>query len=167
MRRFFIADTHFGHENIIKYCNRPFKSTTEMNRVLIDNWNRTVKDEDIVWMLGDFAFGSKDYIKSITSQLNGRKKLILGNHDRHKIPFYEECGFNFVSRYPILVDKTIILSHAPIEFLNENCPFFNIHGHVHDNPAFSDISKTSACVSVERINYKPIEFEELKRKWKD
>ena len=54
---FFISDLHFDHANIIRYCNRPFKSKEEMNRAIIKNWNSTVKDKDSVYILGDVAFG--------------------------------------------------------------------------------------------------------------
>ena len=58
MRIFLVSDTHFNHENILKYCNRPFNTIEEMNVALIGNWNSVVKDDDIVYFLGDFALGS-------------------------------------------------------------------------------------------------------------
>lgn len=167
MRRFVIADTHFGHENVIRYCDRPFESVEQMDKVLISNWNNIVRKDDLVWVLGDFVIGSKDYTKYIIKSLNGRKKLVLGNHDRYKQAFYTECGFEFVSPYPVLIDNFIILSHAPLEFLNENCPFFNIYGHVHNDQRYADLTSNSACVSVERIGYKPIDLEGLKDKVKN
>lgn len=158
MHRFVIADTHFGHENIIRYCDRPFESVEQMDEALISNWNNRVRNDDIVWVLGDFALGSKDYVKSITKKLNGRKKLILGNHDRYRESFYRDCGFEFVSPYPVLIEDFIILSHAPIELLSEDCLFFNIYGHVHNDPRYVDMTDSSACVSVERIGYAPMVF---------
>ena len=78
MANYFTADTHFGHKNIIKYCNRPFDSIDEMNEVMIENWNRVVSSKDNVYHLGDFGF--KD-INLILSRLNGNIHLIHGNHD--------------------------------------------------------------------------------------
>lgn len=164
MKTFVIADPHFGHENIIRYCNRPFVSAAEMDRSIIDNWNKTVSNDDIIWVLGDFALASRDYTKSIIKSLRGRKRLILGNHDRYSQTWYEEAGFEFVSPYPILKENYIVLSHAPLEFLNENCPFFNIYGHVHNDPRYLNLTKSGACVSMERIGYRPIELDRIIKK---
>lgn len=57
---FFTSDTHFGHSNIIKYCNRPFKDKDEMNETLISNWNKVVPEDGIVIHCGDFAFAGGD-----------------------------------------------------------------------------------------------------------
>ena len=76
------SDTHFGHENIIKYCDRPFSSVEEMDRTMIDNWNARVGEDDIVFHLGDFALSKgKARIPEIVAELNGTIHLILGNHD--------------------------------------------------------------------------------------
>jgi len=56
MNQWFSADDHFGHGNIIKYCNRPFKDSNDMNSSLIRNWNQRVKPEDTVFHVGDFCF---------------------------------------------------------------------------------------------------------------
>ncbi len=90
---YFVSDTHFNHKNIIDYCNRPFNSVDEMNNVLIQNWNATVSNNDIIYHLGDFALGRKDTIMEITSNLNGKKYLIRGNHDNWSVSFYESIGF--------------------------------------------------------------------------
>lgn len=79
---FLIGDTHFMHRNIIKYCNRPFKDVEEMTETLIKNWNSVVGKNDIVYVVGDFALCGKAKIIEIGNQLNGRKRLILGNHDQ-------------------------------------------------------------------------------------
>ena len=77
---YFTADTHFGHKAILQYCNRPFETINEMNEALINNWNSKVGPGDIVFHLGDFAFGGSTIWKSILERLNGRKYLIIGNH---------------------------------------------------------------------------------------
>lgn len=82
MARYFTADLHLGHRNIIDYCGRPFRSVDEMNVVLIERWNETVSRHDDVIVLGDFALGKLTETLPLVSRLNGRKVLLAGNHDR-------------------------------------------------------------------------------------
>ena len=93
---YFIADTHFGHENIIKYCNRPFNTKEEMNSHMIKEWNSIVKQDDVIYVLGDFALMmSREQIKEIINLLNGYKILIMGNHDKKRSRgFWLNVGFN-------------------------------------------------------------------------
>ena len=149
-----IADTHFGHANIIKFCNIPFNTVQEMGVKLIQLWNETVNKNDVVFMLGDFAFG-KDIIPQIVPLLNGEKILIKGNHDTYPNEFYRKCGFKEVSKYPILFDF-YLMSHEPLQ-LSETTPYFNFYGHVHNDNKYID-NATSKCVSVERIGYRPYNF---------
>jgi calcineurin-like phosphoesterase family protein len=81
-REFFTADTHFGHANIIRMCDRPFSSIEEHDRILVENWNAVVAKDDVVWHLGDFSH-SRDpkAARRVFEQLNGHKRLVLGNHD--------------------------------------------------------------------------------------
>lgn len=142
-----IADTHFFHENIIKYCGRPFNNVFEMNDKLIENWNKKVKNGDIIIHLGDFG---KKNISEIRQRLNGIIILLRGNHDNN-IQF--EDGF-------IIVEGTItmgkyILSHEPLE---ESTGLINVHGHIHEKESLSGIN-----ISVERIGYEPINIEDLKK----
>ena len=165
MRRnkiYFIGDTHFWHSAIIEYCNRPFKSAEEMNSGLIKKWNNTVRKNDVVYVVGDFALCGKDKIIEIGKKLNGRKRLILGNHDGASLKTYQEAGFDFVYNHPILLEGKYIVSHIPEEYNGDE--FVNIFAHVHDDEAYPDVTKTSFCVSSERIGYTPIEFEEIKRR---
>ncbi|TAX58935.1 hypothetical protein ELI02_02225 [Rhizobium leguminosarum] len=76
---YFTADQHFGHARVLE--NRPFESTDEMDRYIIDAHNAAVRDGDIVWMLGDFSAHQDSRTAQIFAQLRGRKRLILGNHD--------------------------------------------------------------------------------------
>lgn len=158
MKYFVIADTHFNHENIIKYCNRPFKSVEEMNETIIKNWNETVSNNDVVICLGDVGLGSSNDLKPIIERLNGKKILIMGNHDNFSENKYRELGFHTVSRFPIIYNNFFIMSHAPME-LSETTPYFNFYGHVHNDNKYID-NATSKCVSVERIGYRPYCFME-------
>lgn len=81
MTTFFTADTHFMHANIIKYCNRPFHGTDEMDEVLIRKWNERVGYNDQVYHLGDFGMRNSAKLSDILCRLNGKKFLIRGNHD--------------------------------------------------------------------------------------
>lgn len=162
----FIGDTHFSHSNIIKYCNRPFRDVFEMNEAMIDNWNKVVRKEDKVIMNGDFALCGKDKIIEIGQRLNGCKTLILGNHDGASLKTYYEAGFEYVSKYPIIFEDFYIISHQP-QFVQSNGVYANIYAHVHDSPEYTDCSSRSFCVSVKRINYTPIEFNEIIRRMKD
>lgn len=179
MRIFIASDLHFNHENIIKYSNRPFKDTQEMNAKLIVNWNKAVTPEDTVYFLGDFSFGrhSITYDRNFFNQLNGHKKIVLGNHDRHfnvydgvmkigsmktpeeAIAYWREVGFEEVFNNPIILDDYFILSHKPIDGINHTQIFANIHGHTH-NINMTDGNYFNA--SLESINYAPIDFEEIK-----
>lgn len=150
-----------SHRNIISYCNRPFATVADMNKAMIDNWNKVVRKDDKVIMNGDFALCGKDMVIEIGQQLNGRKTLILGNHDGASLKTYYDAGFEMVSKYPILVDEFFIVSHMP-QCAQENSLYVNVFAHVHDNPAFKDVSARGFCTSAERIGYTPIEFGEIK-----
>jgi calcineurin-like phosphoesterase family protein len=155
-----ISDTHFGHYKIIEYENRPFKDVQEMELKIIKNWNKTVTREDLVFFLGDFSFYNKEKTQNILKSLNGRKTLILGNHDfRKSLNWWREVGFENASKYPIVYDEFYILSHKPI-YLTENMPYANIHGHIHH---LKYESKQYFNVSVECIDYTPIDFDEIKK----
>jgi len=154
---FFISDTHFGHERIRLACKRPFSNTDEMDEALIKNWNKVVKPKDTVYHLGDFAFGN---IFKYRVRLNGKLHLILGNHDRLKREDYSL--FDSVSDYLKIkhYGQKIILCHYPIHYW-DCCHYGSWHlfGHVHGvhtNPG------KSKDITVDRINFTPISFDELK-----
>lgn len=157
-----IGDTHFGHNNVIEYENRPFINTNKMDQTIIDNWNRVVKKHDKVYFLGDFSFCDKEKTKNIINQLNGYKIMIKGNHDKRSNDFWLESGFKEVSKYPvILINEKLILSHQPIQY--DIGDFFNIHGHVHTKINDYELIYPNKykCVSVELINYTPINIQEI------
>lgn len=162
MRIWIISDTHFNHKNIIEYCNRPFKDVEEMNKEMIKRWNNTVKKEDIVWHLGDFAMGDKEQVASIVNQLNGRIFLVMGNHDNHTIKWYYECGFERVYDRPVIINDYFILSHHP-RTVGANL-YGYLYGHVHNDEIYKDYTSNSFCVCAERINYTPILLDEAMKK---
>ena len=139
------------------------------DEALIAAWNSRVKDDDVVWFLGDFGFKDTKRMQEIGRRLKGHKRMIMGNHDREKPEFYYTCGFEYVSPFPIILKRKFILSHAPIfvdyeedkngNIIRVDSPigrFFNIYGHVHSHGDFNTIDNQSACVCVERINFTPI-----------
>lgn len=162
---FFIGDTHFDDEDIIQYENRPFKNVHIMNDTMIEAWNHTVSDDDIVYHLGDF---SKDADPSrnieILRKLNGEKHLILGNHDcDYKAKDWMKMGFEMAYEVPIIVEGFFILSHKPL-YINRNMTAYaNIFADVHKNPNYKDHSAFGYCVSTERLFYEPIDLDKIKR----
>ena len=161
-----VSDSHFYHDNIIRYCNRPYANAIEMNEDMIAKWNAVVGKDDIVWHLGDFAFGSKDHVKEIVSRLNGRINLVMGNHDHHKVSFYYESGFHRVYDHPIVVSNFFILSHEPMQWVKDGDVYANIFGHVHSQELYKDFTSNSFCACVERIGYAPIRWTDMIEKMK-
>lgn len=158
---YFIADTHFGDDNIRRYENRPFADTHEMDNALIERWNSAVTDDDNIYVLGDL--GADKFEGEILSQLNGNKFLVKGNHDSQSNSYYRKAGFIEVYDMPILFNGFWILSHEPI-YVNNNMPYANLFGHVHNSPVFRDYSSHHFCVSAERINYTPISLDDINSK---
>ena len=162
-----ISDTHWQHYNMIhKFKTRPFSTVEEMDEALIDNWNSVVKPGDKVYHLGDVTFGNKEnYIENIHKKLNGKKRLIVGNHDDVKFlaPYFEK-----VSLWRMFSDWGLLLTHVPVHpsTLGESRftgnQMINVHGHIHSNPSPEGPYK---CVCVEQINYTPINIEELRQEW--
>ena len=164
MKRFVIADLHFGHENIIKYCNRPFKDVTHMNETIIANWNNKVSSGDLVYILGDFSMKfDMEKTKNLLNRLNGRKVLIMGNHDTRKPIWYLEVGFEQATRKPIMVEPGVILMHEPFENPLEYVEYSYkyIFGHIHNKEHDMEKFGNCRCVSVERTNYEPLNLDKL------
>ena len=152
--KYFIADTHFNHENIIKYSNRPFKNIQEMNEYIIHKWNSVITRNDIVYHLGDVGFGTTEELREFINKLSGNKILIKGNHDlRRGKNGWKEVGFIEVYKKKLIIDN-LILTHDPIE-VEEG--YINVFGHIHDKPLDEKFSKNNhICVSCDVINYTPI-----------
>ncbi len=156
------SDTHFFHENIIMYCGRPFKNAEHMNELLADNWNSVVKPGDIVYHLGDVFMGDKEGFKAFWPRLNGKKRLIVGNHDDIKF-LAAGAFFEKVMMWRVFPEYKMLLTHVPIHegSIHERIVLdggMNVHGHIHNNPSPEGPYK---CVCVEQTNYTPVHIEEV------
>lgn len=125
----FISDTHFGHQNILEYEPeaRPFSCLEKMHEAMIERWNSVVLPNDTVYHLGDFAFGRHNIAKA--RLLNGKKRLVMGNHDTYPtseyLPYFDKL-------YGVLFWERCILSHVPVHSngLGQRW-LLNVHGHLH------------------------------------
>lgn len=136
--KYYISDTHFEHNNIINFDQRPYGSVAEMRESMIDKWNEIVTDEDEVYILGDFCFSKRaeNWI-NILKVLKGKKYLIKGNHDILKGDSWEEVKDYFEGIYDYLEVKDngrlVMLSHYPMlhfkqDYLDNT---YMLYGHVH------------------------------------
>jgi len=181
---FVTADTHFGHARISELAGRPFTTVEEMNEELIRRWNHTVAAEDIVLHLGDVALGPIEESLALTSQLNGRRFLVPGNHDRVSSatqskraiervrPQYEQAGWTILpdviegtrhgyrllaSHYPYCGDTQDIdrhTTHRPR--WDDGIPLLHGHGHTHARNHGPDGHQFH--VGIDAHGYAPIPF---------
>ena len=166
---YYISDTHFGHENIIRFCDRPFSSADEMDRALVENWNARVGADDHVWHLGDFSYKDGGRAKALLEKLNGRKHLIVGNHDHKSVLKQVEPGdyFETVEYAASRLDdknRRIWMCHYPLAAPPKH--FWMLYGHIHNNKdaGYWDLLRSmdtalNCCVEVN--GYMPVTFEEL------
>lgn len=184
----FTSDTHFGHANIIKFCNRPFDDVDQMNEAIIDNWNHVVGPDDIVFHLGDVALGPWEKWDSLLTRLNGYKILVVGNHDRifaHEkqrmrerfIPLYNGWFDEAYNNYPELNlsdGTTVNLSHFPYEGDSHDGDRFEdmrlpdegvtlLHGHTHSDNVLSRSSKGTLQIHVgmDAFGYTPVSEDQI------
>lgn len=140
---YFIADMHLGHENIIIHDNRPFGSIVEHDQAIIENWNDQVwNPTDDVYVLGDVSWYKTTETIRIIKELNGRKHLIVGNHDKKLIKNSEFCNlFEEIVDYKeisIAKDKGLVLCHYPIPCFNHHFyGWVHLYGHVHNSHEWS------------------------------
>ena len=145
----FTSDTHFYHENILRYCNRPFRDISEMNEALVRNWNEAVPPDGVIFHLGDFAFGGAEEWEDILNRLNGQIYLILGNHDMKHIQQGVVSRFTHITQQMTIRvgSRTILLNHYP--FLSYGGAYkkvWQLFGHVHSGP-LSVMGKDTRCTN--------------------
>ena len=130
----YIADMHFDHDSIIAYDNRPFNSVREMNETLISRWNAVVAPEDLTCILGDFCAGGPERWIELLSILNGKKILILGNHDSREAVEAIRPLLEDTAEYLEIQDRDrhVVLCHYPmLSFHDQYFGWYHFYGHVH------------------------------------
>lgn len=171
---YFTSDHHFGHKNIIKYCNRPFSSVEEMDSIMIERWNQVVKPNDMVYHLGDFTLNNRDKAIEYFSKLNGKVYIVKNpsHHDKNWIKFnsfsYTTITTTNVMSSVMYIDpittirygiKTIVMCHFPmLEWEGSHHGSIHFHGHSHGNIPNRE---NFIDVGVDCWNYYPITFEQI------
>jgi len=162
-----VSDTHFGHANILNFTDsntgakvRTFHDMYEMDEHMVDRWNKTVKDEDIVYHLGDVYF---DNGHQVLPRLRGRKRLILGNHDNAKSSYLQN-HFQKIMMWRMWPEFDCVLSHVPLHESSMYKVTYNLHGHIHQNA--SPTPRHYNC-SVEVQDYTPRNIEDIMKEIKN
>lgn len=165
---YFTADTHFGHQNVIRFCDRPWQTADEMDEAMIERWNDRVRNNDTVYIVGDMFFRSKD-ADGILSRLKGKKRLIVGNHDgswMKKVDLSKH--FESVDHYLETSDGQhgLTLCHYPLLTWNHSKRSFMIYGHIHSDTTVDFwpliLTRDHMLNAGADINgYMPVTFEEL------
>lgn len=156
MSVWFTSDTHFGHSNIIRFCKRPFRNVDEMNAAMIKNWNDRVQPNDLVYHLGDVSFGDQNIF---VPRLNGRKVLIIGNHDhknRIRRNLWEKVEYGLEIKEG---GHRIVLCHYAMRVWNgSHHGSLHFYGHSHGTLR-GDTQSTD--VGVDCFDYKPVQLNEI------
>lgn len=173
---YFTSDTHFCHENIIKYCKRPFKTVEENDEELIRRWNEKVPEDGIVFHLGDVAFGDPDRVNKILLQLHGTIYLIIGNHDWRRIVSQHAWRFkDMTQQINMKIGKRhIILNHYPMLAFSGAWrgvdATYQLFGHVHTSPYTDEgldqqrmkyLFTSQYDVGVDNNNFTPVSWKEV------
>lgn len=166
---FFTSDHHFGHTNIIRFCNRPFESVEEMDRELIRRWNEKIQKGDDVYHLGDLALNSAEAFSEIMDQLNGNIHLIVGNHDATALN--KRKRFAWVKEYYELkvkdetcangVQRIVLLHYAMRTWRGASRGTWHLYGHSHNTlPDWEN--SLSFDIGVDCHDFYPLSYDEVK-----
>lgn len=178
---FFTSDTHFGHRALVeKGWREGFSSVAEHDECLVENWNDTVRPDDQVWHLGDFALGGEQNALAMVGKLNGIKHLITGNHDHvwpgnrtsHRSQAkWLEAGWSSVQAYGRrrVAGQNVLLCHFPYqgdhvgvdrfsEYRLHDRGLWLLHGHVHTEWT---VQGRQINVGVDAWGLKPVSLEEI------
>ncbi|MEA2041648.1 MAG: metallophosphoesterase family protein [Bacteroidota bacterium] len=166
---YFTSDHHFGHKNIIKYSERPFKDINEMDEILIRKWNEKVNPEDEVYHLGDVGLSSSGKLRKILERLNGKIYLISGNHEDSAHACHTR--FEWIKDYYELVikddefekgEQLVVLFHYAIRNWNaSHWGTYHLYGHSHGKLT-DDPNSLSFDIGVDCHNFYPLSYEEVK-----
>ncbi len=179
---FFTADNHFGHANIISFCDRPFGNSAEMDAAMVENWNRVIPRNGIVFHLGDFTLGDVDTAQFYFRQLSGRIRLLSNpwHHDRRWLSSTRRCFTNdgFVELLPPMVvlevpkgkeyPLAITLCHYPLaEWDRKHYGAWHLHGHSHGQKKHVFLRQFAIDVGVDCTGFAPISFDDVMKKMEE
>ena len=165
---YFTSDQHFGHFNIIRLSHRPFATADEMDEAMVSKWNVKVKADDTIYILGDLFFRSAN-VEPVLKRLNGRKHLVLGNHD-HSWTGKVRLGDYFESVQTMkeidVGSNPATLCHYPMLSYPQARRGYMIYGHIHNNTGddyWPLIMRRSRMLNagVDVNGFEPVSFEEL------
>jgi len=153
MNYFFTADEHYGHKNIIKYCNRPFADVNKMDEFIISNHNEVVKDSDLVIHAGDFTLTNKHIAGEYIKRLNGKHIFVKGSHDK--------WSQNLPWIYNITIEKQLIIvcHYAMRRWPRSHYGAWHVYGHSHGKLLPYGLSWD---VGVDNNNFCPVSYDQLK-----
>ncbi|MCD8327054.1 MAG: metallophosphoesterase [Lachnospiraceae bacterium] len=162
---YFTSDLHFGHSGIITMRKRPFSNVTEMNQILLRNYNALIHRDDTVYILGDICHHLPlDEANSIIGKMNGKKVLIRGNHDKnYDVKIFEEiCDFKTVS----LNGQYFALMHYPMmSWPKKKSGSIHLHGHIHADMEYNQRNKEDGIlrydVGVDANQFCPISVKQV------
>ena len=162
---YFTADMHFGHRAIIAMQNRPFGSIEEMDSIILQNYNAVVNRDDTVYILGDVCHHMKiDAADGLIRKMNGKKYLILGNHDKKYDPrlFEDVRDFMKIS----VCGECFVLMHYPmLSWPKRNSGSFQLHGHIHARTDYNETNRAEGIrrfdVGVDANNFHPVSAKQI------
>ncbi len=165
---YFTSDQHFGHFNIIRLCSRPFETLEEMDEVLLSRWNAKVKENDTVYILGDLFFRAAK-VEPILKALNGRKHLIIGNHDHSWLGRIKPADYfsSIETIKEVEVDgRVMTLCHYPMLSYPQARRGYMVYGHIHNNTKddyWPLIARRSRMFNAgaDVNNFEPVTFDEM------
>lgn len=184
MNIWFTSDQHYYHENVIRYCNRPYKTVEEMNEDLVRRHNEVVKPGDTVYHLGDFSLSHRA-VTVFLHRLNGEHHLIAGNHDHcHPLHYkkdtkgeqmrklYHEAGFKSIklTHSMEIAGQSVTMCHLPLSVDQYDRPRFKNYrpdtegwllcGHVHQH---WKVRGKQINVGVDVWDYRPVHLKEIEK----
>ncbi|EJM99988.1 hypothetical protein [Phyllobacterium sp. YR531] len=165
MANWYSADPHFGHENIIRFCQRPFRSVHEMDAAILANYAKHIGPRDDFWIIGDLSHGRQTdkagYLKSLFEQVPGRKHLVVGNHDNRQI---KALGWASVQELIEIKDgeQSLTLCHYPmITWNHARRGALQLFGHVHQH---WQGSRNSINVGVDVWNFMAVQIASIRQR---
>lgn len=159
---FFSSDLHLGHENFLTFVDddgnliRPFSSVEEMDEMIIERHNKVVGPSDKWYCLGDLGFDMPN-LEAKLSRMNGKKRLILGNHDYPRKRDFEMYFRHFEKVMESRRIGNVLFTHRPVYLGPHEVKIAaNVHGHIHERVLPDD---RYLNISVEQINYTPVSID--------